>query len=201
MVLKNPNQYERGKTIVYFVRHGDRIHIPDCNGIGMKIPGPGLSEKGKKQAKEVAKKFIKIKTEIDRFYCSRMARAIETAEEIGKKIKKKPIIWPGIEEFNSLLFERKIYHPKFWKHYFLQKKALCAFNNLLEKNKGKVIVIVAHGNVIKSLIFRKMGLSLKKTGMFHHMNCYISVARYKNKKLDHICCYNSNSLNHSDLKI
>jgi hypothetical protein len=56
MVLKNPDKYQLGKTIIYFVRHGDRIHIPGT-------PEPhdfSLSAKGKKQAKDVAKKFAKI---------------------------------------------------------------------------------------------------------------------------------------------
>lgn len=196
MVLKNPNKYEEGRTIVYLVRHGDRIHIPDSKGVGMRIPGPGLSKLGKKQAEEVAKELFKIKKEVDGLYCSRMLRAIETAEIVGKKISKKPIVWAGIEEFNTILWKRKYYHPKFWKHYFLQRKAIKSFDKLLEKNKGKVIVVVAHGNVIQALLFRKMGLSIKKAGMFHHMNCHISVARYKNKKLDHICCFNSNTVNH-----
>lgn len=198
-MLKNPNKYEIGKTIVYFIRHGERIHIPHSPGAGILIPGPGLSPKGKKQAKEVAKKLSKIKHEIDALYSSDMSRAIETANEISKKISKKPIIIPGISEFNGDVWNGHIHKKVFWKNYFKQNKAIQVFNRILEKNKGKVIVIVAHGNVIKSLIFRKMGLSLKKSGNAHHMHCYISFIRYKGKKLDHICCYNSNTINHSSI--
>lgn len=55
MVLKNPDKYQIGKTTVYFIRHGDRIHIP-----GTLPPHDfSLSEKGKKQAKEVAKNSLK----------------------------------------------------------------------------------------------------------------------------------------------
>ncbi len=197
-MLKNPNKYEMGRTIVYFVRHGERIHIPNSPNSGLLIPGPGLTPKGKKQAREVAKKFSKIKDEIDVLYSSGMTRAIETANEISKQIDKKPIIVKGISEFNVAVWDRKVYKKKFWENYLKQSRAIKTFNKILEKNKGKVIVIVAHGNVIKALIFRKWGLSLKKCGNVHHMNCYISVVRYKGKKLDHICCFNSNTLEHSE---
>lgn len=196
-MLKHPNKYEVGKTIVYFVRHGERIHIPSTPGTGLLIPGPGLTKKGKEQAKKVAKELSKIKNEIDILYCSEMTRAIETANEISKKINKKPIIIAGISEFDGILWAKKIFTLKFWINYFKQRNALKTFDTLLIKNKHKVIVIVAHGNIIKSLIFRKMGLSLRKVRFFHHDNCYISVARYIGKTLEHVCCYNSNTVKHS----
>jgi len=195
-MLKNPNKYEIGKTIVYFIRHGDREHIPDNLGIGLRIPGPGLSSLGIIQAKKVAKEISKIKNQIDSLYCSKMQRAIDTAKIIGKKINKKPKIAPGIEEFNKFLWKRKLYHYKFWKHYLLYRKAIKSFNKILDENKGKVVVIVAHGNVIQSLIFRKLGISFIKAGKFHHGNCNISIARYNNRNLDHVCCFNSTSISH-----
>src|SRR3989338_8571447 len=196
-MLKNLNEYEKGRTIVYFVRHGERIHIPNSPNSGLLIPGPGLTSKGKKQAIEVAKELSKIKNEIDFLYSSNMNRAIETANEISKKIGKKSVIVEGISEFGKDLWKRQIHKIKFWKNYFKLKRAVKSFDDILEKNKGKVIVIVCHGNVIKALVFRKMGLSLKKSGMFHNMNCNISIARYDGKKLDHVCCFNSNTVRHS----
>ena len=196
-MLKNLNEYEKGRTIVYFVRHGERIHIPNSPGLGFLIPGPGLTLKGKRQAIEVAKELSKIKNEVDGLYSSDMARAIETAREISKKINKKTIIVNGISEFSTDLWKRQIWGVKFWKNYLKLRRAIKVFDRLLEKNKGKVIVIVCHGNVIKALTFRKMGLSLKRSGMFHNMNCNISIARYNGKKLDHVCCFNSNTVRHS----
>ncbi|MFA5019800.1 MAG: phosphoglycerate mutase family protein [Candidatus Pacearchaeota archaeon] len=198
-MLKNPNEFDKGKTIVYFIRHGERVHIPDKKNFGLEIPGPGLSALGKKQAKKVAKEISKIKDEIDVLYSSNMKRAIETAEEIGKKINKKPKIVPNISEFRKIVFERKIHKNEFWKHYFKQRKALKTFDKILLANNGKVIVIVAHGNVIKALIFRKLGLSLKNSGKFHNMNCNISVARYLGKRLDHVCSFNTESIKHSSI--
>src|SRR3989338_6253287 len=99
MVLKNPDKYQKGKTIVYFVRHGDRISVSGNKGIGLEPGGPGLSKNGTKQAKSVAIKFSKIKDEIDVFYSSSMNRALETAMEISKKIKRKPEVYDELSEF------------------------------------------------------------------------------------------------------
>ncbi len=198
-MLKNPNEFDKNKTIVYFIRHGERIHIPGNSNLGLQIPGPGLTMLGKKQAKKVGKELSKLKDEIDVLYSSNMTRAIETAEEVGKQINKKLIVVPEISEFKHIVFEKKIHKKLYWKHYFKLKKALQTFDKILLKNKGKVIVIVAHGNVIKSLIFRKLGLSLRNTARFHNMNCNISVARYIGKKLDQVCSINSESIKHSSI--
>ena len=195
-MLKNPNKFEKGRTIVYFVRHGERIHIPNSPNEKHSQPGPGLTKRGKQQAAKAAKELSKIKDEIDSFYCSSMARASETAEIISKKINKKPIVIPGLSEFDGIVWQRKLHKKWFWKNYASYKKALKIFNKILEKNKGKVVLIVAHGHVIKALTFKKLGLSLKNTGKFHTKNCNFAVAQYKNKELEHICCFNSNSIDH-----
>ncbi len=192
MVLKKPNEYEIGKTIVYFVRHGDREHFVNRRGIGLEYPGPGLSKLGKKQAKQVAKEFSKIKSEIDKVYCSGMTRAIETAEEISKKIRKRPIKVRGLSEFNNVIWHGKPNRLKFWKHYFKYRKSKKAFNEILKKNKGKVLVIVVHGNVIKGIFGHKFGLSFKNIGRFNHNNCHITKLRFKrNNKIDWVYCFNS----------
>jgi len=195
-MLKNPNKFEKERTIVYFIRHGERIKTLDSPDSGLNQPGPGLTNLGKRQAKAAAKELLKIKNEIDKVYCSSMTRAIETCKIISKRINKKPIIIPELSEFDTSFWRRKFYTRKFWKNYLLHKKAIKAFNKILEENKGKLIVLVIHGNVIKALIFRKMGLSIKKSGKFHTRNCNFAIAQYKNKKLQHICCFNSNSIDH-----
>ncbi len=194
MVLNNPNKHEIGKTIVYFVRHGDRIHVKNSPHEGLKIPGLGLSKLGKKQAKSIAKKFSKIKNEIDKFYSSDMTRAIETAEIIGKEIGKKPNIIKGISEFNKIVWDNKIHRYKFWKHYLKHKFSIKVFNKILKENHGKVILIVAHGNVIKGIIGKELGLSHKRIALFSHENCGITRMRFKGIKLDHINYINSKEL-------
>lgn len=190
MALKNPDKYQVGKTIVYFVRHGDRIHIPGT-------PEPhdfSLSAKGKKQARDVAKKFAEIKGEIDILYTSSMKRAYETALEIGKKIGKKPAVIEGFEEIDNIIEKPKLFRLKYWKARFNFRKKQKIFDKILEKNKGKVIVLVAHGRLNRMLIGRKLGLSHRNSNVFDTHNCHITLARFKGKKLDYIHCVNSPSL-------
>jgi len=193
-MLKNQNEHEIGKTNVLFIRHGDRIHVSGDDGIGLISPGPGLNKLGKKQAKDVAKKLSKFKGQIDLLYCSNMTRAIETANEISKKIGKKPIIIEDLSEIAHAVWKRNIYTKEFWKYYLKHLNSLKALDKILEKDRGKFIVIVAHGNLIKGLIFKKLGLSLKQIGFFHHHNCSVSSVRFSGKKLDHINCINSKEI-------
>lgn len=190
MVLKNPTEYEKGKTIIFFVRHGDRINIPKTS----ESHDSSLSKKGIKQAKEVADKLKKIKSEIDVLYSSTMKRAVETAEIIGKQIKKKTIQIKELSEFNTILWTNKIYHYKFWKHYVKHMSSINVLNKILKKHKGKVIVIVAHGNIIRGLIGKKLGLSRNQIGKFEYHNCHISKIRFKEKKLEFINYFNSKEL-------
>lgn len=194
MTLKNPNEFQKGKTIVYFVRHGDRIHIPNSKDIGLITGGPGLSFLGKKQAKEVAKKFSKIKKEIDKIYSSDMNRAIETAEIIGKEIGKKPKVVKGISEFNKIVWDNRIYYHKFWKHYLKHRFSLKVFDKILKENKSKVILIVAHGNIIKGIVGKKLKLTHSQISKFDYHNCHISLVRFKGTKLDYIYYFNNAEL-------
>ncbi len=112
-MLKNPNEFEKNRTTVYFIRHGERIHLPNSPHAGLHQPGPGLTKLGKKQAEKSAKELLKIKNEIDKLYCSSMKRAVETAEIISKKINKKPIIIKELSEFGASLWKRKIHTKNF----------------------------------------------------------------------------------------
>ncbi len=183
MALKNPNEWEREKTIIFFVRHGDRL--PN---------GARLTKLGKKQAKEVAREFKKIKNEVDVIYCSSMSRAKETAKEIEKVLKKKPKTVDELSEFNKIIFEQKIFHPLYWKMKRYYRKAVKALDNILEKHMGKVIVIVGHGGWIRLMLKKKLGLSMKQCRHFDHHNCHITRLRFKGKKLDWISYYNSKGL-------
>ena len=123
-----------------------------------------------------------------------MAREIETAKEIGKAINKKPIIYEGISEFDTFLWKKKIYHKHFWKHYKLHRISLKKFDEILAKNKEKVIIIVAHGNVIKGIIGNKLGLKMSQIKKFGYDNCAVTLARFKGKKLDYIYCFNNKEI-------
>jgi len=191
MSIRNPNEHEKDKTIVYLIRHGDRKILKNDKGVGLIHPGPGLTALGKKQARELAKKLIKRKDEIDILYCSSMTRAIETANEVTKLIKKKPIIVDELSEVGHVLWKGKYLDSEFLPNLLKFRRARKAFDNILEKHKGKVIVIIAHGNLIKGLVLKKLGLSLKQINYFSHDNCHITKVRFNGKKLDYIHYYNN----------
>ncbi len=194
MVLKKINQYQIGKTLVYFVRHGDRIHMPANPNAGFEVPGPALNKLGKKQAKDVANKFAKIKDEIDVIYCSPMTRAIETSKEIEKRIGKKAIRVYNFHEICSKMTKDKLFTKKYWKSYIHLRRAKKELDKILIKNKGKVIIIVAHGALNKFLIMQKLGISLEKGSKFDYHNCHISLVRFNGTKLDYIHYFNSKEL-------
>ena len=191
MVLKNPKEYEVGKTIVYFVRHGERESQSIENS---RIPGPGLTEKGKIEAKYIANSFKKIGKEVDIIYTSSMLRAQQTAEYISKAIHKKIHVCDELSEFNKFVWRGKIYHPKFWKHYSKYLRAQKCFDEILKKQKGKVIVIVAHGNIMKGLIGKKMKVDFKHRGMLGYNNCYVSKLQFSGLKFDYMQYYNSKEI-------
>ena len=98
MTLKNPTNYEKGKTLVFLVRHGDRIHISGNPNLGLKIPGPGLSALGKKQAKSVAKKFAKIKKRYEDSW-AKASQPIPGEREIGIRERYYAPPW----QFNDII--------------------------------------------------------------------------------------------------
>lgn len=189
-MIKNPQDYEEGKNYVYLVRHGDKQ-----TGTGLpKHPGAGLSTKGRKEAKFVAKEFKKVKDEVDLIYTSTMTRAIETAEEIAKSIGKKPEQIHHLSEFNLILFKGPRYKMGYWKHYFKYKKAIKAFDKILKKNKDKVIIFAIHGNVIRGILGSKFKFSKRKMLSISTDNCSISKCRFNGTRLEKIFCLNSKKI-------
>src|SRR3989344_9502885 len=192
MVLQHPTDYQKGKTLVYFVRHGDRSPLQD--GTPEQTPGPGLSSLGKQQAKDIACQFVRMQDEIDVLYSSSMTRALETATVIGKAIHKKPVIEHHLSEVNKILWTKRYHLPGYWrtvKKYISAKRTL---NSILRQHKGKVIVIVAHGGVIRALLGWKFGLSFKQRGSMEHHNCHVTLVRFQGTKLEYIHYFNSKGL-------
>jgi broad specificity phosphatase PhoE len=172
---------EDGKTYVYLIRHA---HWNPPKGPHEFNPHHPLSKKGKIQAKVLAKRFYSMKDNIEVFICSSQGRAVETAEEISKLIKKKPAKYDELWEINKILWRREFYTRKYWKHWIKYKKRISTFNKILKENKGKVILIVAHGNVIKGILRNKQKLSIKKIKEMDYKNCNITLLKFKNKKLE-----------------
>jgi len=179
---------ENGKTYVYLIRHA---HWEPPKGPHKFNPHHPLSKKGKIQARALAKRFYTLKDNVDIFICSSQGRAVETAEEISKVIKKKPIKSDKLWEFNKILWTRRFYHYKYWKNWIKHKTTIRKFNEIIRKNQGKVILIVAHGNVIKGILKNKQKLSLKKIKDIDYKNCHITLLRFNKTRLDKVYLVNA----------
>jgi broad specificity phosphatase PhoE len=179
---------ENGKTYVYLVRHA---HWIPPKGKHIFNPNISLSKKGKIQAKSLAKKFYKIKDNIEVFICSSQGRAVETAEEISKLIKKNPVKYDELWEINKILWRREFYNYKYWKHWLKYKKRIIALNKILKNNKGKIILIVAHGNVIKGILRNKQKLSIKEIKEMDYKNCNVTLLKFNKTKLEEVYSVNS----------
>lgn len=179
---------EEGKTYVYLVRHAHWIVPKEKHVFNPHHP---LSKKGKKQAKALAKRFYPLRKDIEVFICSSQGRAAETAEEISKLINKKPIKNDGLWEFNKILWRREFLNYKYWKHWLKYKKRIYTLNTILCKNKGKIILIVAHGNVIKGVLRNKQRLELKKIRDMDYGNCNITLLKFNKKKLEKVYLVNT----------
>jgi broad specificity phosphatase PhoE len=179
---------ENGKTYVYLVRHA---HWIPPKGPHKFNPHHPLSKKGKRQAKALAKKFYKIKDNLEIFICSSQGRAVETAEEISKLIKKKPAKYDELWEINKILWRREFFNYKYWKHWIKYKKRIITLNKILRDNKGKIILIVAHGNVIKSILRNKQNLPIKTIKEMDYKNCNITLLKFNKTKLEKSYLVNS----------
>jgi len=179
---------ENGKTYVYLVRHA---HWEPPKGIHEFNPNISLSKRGKIQAKALAKKFYKIKDELDVFICSSQGRAVETAKEIFKLIKKKPNKYDEIWENNKILWRKEFHKYKYWKQWIKYKKSIIAFNKILRDNQGKIILIVAHGNIIKGILRSKQKLAINEIKEMDYKNCHITLLKFDKTRLEKVYLVNA----------
>ena len=160
---------------IYFVRHSEVIEeYQGCYNGHIDIP---LSNKGREDAKRLARKLLHIK--FDKAFCSDLLRARETIEafdlecEIVYTEKLREKSWGRHEGmcFEEIVKEGLEYKSfKQWindldgedlKSY--AKRLLEYFNNTLLKQEGENILVVTHAGVIKMLISLTKGMSLDET--------------------------------------
>ncbi len=184
--MKRSLKREAGKTYLYLVRHAHFI-IPK-EGYD---PHPPLSKRGRIQARAAAKRFSSLKDHVEVFYCSSMKRAVQTAGEIRKTIRKKLISHDGLWEFNKILWTDKYYHYKYWKHWRKHKLTIKTLDKILQSHRGKVIVVVAHGNVIKGVLRNKAKLPTSKLRKLEYKNCHVTCMKFNGIRLEKTYCINS----------
>lgn len=187
MVINAPDKYQKGKTLVYFIRHTEKNKTDSSND-------SPLTKKGKMHAINIAKQFLPYKGIIDKIYVSRLTRAMETAKPLEKILHKKAITIKELQEFNAIVWRRQWWKIYFWVSWIRYKKSIHLFNKILEIEKSKVFIVICHGNVIKGILGNKLGLDLKKIRCFNTHYGGISLVYFYNKKIDYIQFYDSNKI-------
>lgn len=158
------------KTKVFLIRHGET----EWNKLG-KFQGCTdieLADEGIKQAQYVANKFA---DDFDLIYTSPLKRAMTTAEIISKNKQTEPIVLNGIREIGFGEWEgltvKEIANNfpdefKIWRNDKLEAplcggdlsirnasdRAKLAITDVVSENKGKKLLIVAHGGIIKAAL-------------------------------------------------
>jgi probable phosphoglycerate mutase len=172
------------KTTVLLIRHGET----EWNTLG-KFQGCtdiALSEEGIKQAKLLKDR---LNGEFDYIYSSPLSRAFETANIVASSTDKKVNIAKEIREINFGEWEGLTIHEiaenypenfKVWRTDKVESKIcggdlsmLNASNrakncvlDIIDEHKGKKIVIVAHGGIIKAALIGLFGWEMT---MYHKM--------------------------------
>jgi len=161
-------------TTIYLIRHGEVEYQYDDQGRKLTYgPDADLSETGKKQIETLAKKFEKEGVVFDVIYTSPYNRAYESVLIIAKclnfnqeKVLIEPDfkdIWaPGwiatsMDELKSIGGDIYSKPPKTKDQESLShltKRIISAFKEVVNKEKGKTVGIVGHGDPLRVLIFR-----------------------------------------------
>lgn len=169
------------------------------NALGkLHMPGDheGLSKKGRKQAKVLAKRLLDFKPQV--VFTSNEKRAINTAEIIAKMLKVPYKVEPGLEERNwgdftdrpwkdivsvldrMSLVERYLFVPpggESWKAF--EKRLIVNVEKLVSEKE--TIVIVTHGGAIRALMPYLLGVPREESFSFDLANASISMFDYNGK--------------------
>lgn len=184
----NTGQNTKQKTIVILIRHTNTgFHGVYFLGRA-DVP---ITRDGIEHAKRISEKFKDLK--IDTIYSSCLRRSIMTAEEIarphglevehrdefneidfgvmdgltGEEIEKR---YPGLIEKRNR--DRIHFKPPEGESFIeARKRAMPVFRELFETHKGKTVVVVIHG-VLMRLIYREVtGKDIYKDGKYIGFGC------------------------------
>ena len=167
-------------TKLILVRHGSTSWTKEKRYQGhSNIP---LSKEGIGQAKKIADRLKKER--IDICYTSKLKRAVQTAQEIVKFHKLKPIKqaelnersygkWEGLTEeevkkkylndYKNYEKERYKSRPTQGQSFFDLRQRVGPFiKKLVEQNKDKAVLIVSHNGTLRIIICVLMGYNEEK---------------------------------------
>jgi probable phosphoglycerate mutase len=181
------------KTKIYAVRHGET----EWNKIGKQQGhlNSNLTESGKLQARAMGDGLLKIK--FDACYSSDLGRAIETSEIISNFIKIDFITDSRLRERNLGTLqgltksEFKDKYPDEWMKFNRNdpeyelpegesirqryERAINCIEDIALKNDNKTILLVTHGGILMSMMYKTLKLPLNQKRSFSLYNGSINV--------------------------
>lgn len=181
---------------LYLIRHG-RQNSTLCN---VDVP---LAEEGKMQGDLLGKRLEKY--HIDAIYSSDLLRAIETAKIINKHLGVTHVIKKELREisFGQLTGKSNDDIQKEFANFFREQDKLIndipypggengedVCNRMypviqnIAKSEYKNVVIVTHGNAIRAILTKILGIEYSKKPLFANTleNCSITQLKYVRRK-------------------
>jgi probable phosphoglycerate mutase len=164
-------------SVVLLVRHG----LTPTTGIKLpgRAPGLHLSDEGRRQAEAAAERIGKV-TRIAAVYCSPITRARETAQPIGRAVKRalrieRDLADLDIGEWTGMSLKQAARRPE-WETVQrnpssfrfpggesfpeMQTRMTSALGRIVARHPGQIVVAVSHADPIKAAVAQALGTPL-----------------------------------------
>ena len=164
-------------SVVLLVRHG----LTPTTGIKLpgRAPGLHLSDEGRRQAEAAAERIGKV-ARIAAVYCSPITRARETAQPIGRAVKRalrieRHLADLDIGEWTGMSLKQAARRPE-WETVQrnpssfrfpggesfpeMQTRMTSALGRIVARHPGQIVVAVSHADPIKAAVAQALGTPL-----------------------------------------
>jgi probable phosphoglycerate mutase len=164
-------------SVVLLVRHG----LTPTTGVKLpgRAPGLHLSDEGRRQADAAAERIGKI-GKIAAVYCSPITRARETAQPIGRAVKRalridRDLADLDIGEWTGMSLKQAARRPE-WETVQrspstfrfpggesfpqMQTRMTTALGKIVARHPGQIVVAVSHADPIKAAVAQALGTPL-----------------------------------------
>lgn len=163
-------------TVFHLLRHGE--HGLLGKALAGRMPGVGMTEKGRAEIAAVAERLAKEK--IAAIYASPLQRTRESAEIVSARLGlpitfRDDLLELDFGEWTGATFDSIRAHPK-WHAWSTQRslaqipggetmravqhRAVDAMVELNERHLGETVVLVSHGDVIRAMLIFALGMPL-----------------------------------------
>jgi broad specificity phosphatase PhoE len=163
-------------TIFHLLRHGEHMLLGRV--LAGRMPGVGLSPQGRSQIEAVADRLAAER--IAALYASPLQRTRETAEILGRRLQLPVTVCDGVVELDfgewtGMTFDMVRTDPR-WKAWRdargiaripggesmreAQHRAVDALVELAAQHPEGAVVVVSHGDVIRTILLFALGMPL-----------------------------------------